>query len=169
MIKIMKPAAWIFISLSKALLKYEKKLKLFKKQTNQTHREYMAFLSIRMASFHQKMERWKALEGRDKKVWPQQVHSPELRLPSLPQRGAETQHILPELSGILELLWRGIPCWNTDKRATKCGFLICFFLPWDKQLFLHAEVQEWGAEMSNTSGSAAFRDCLCRENFVCYT
>lgn len=86
----MKTSTWIFIFLPKALLKYEKQLKLFKKQTNQTQWEYMAFLSIGMASFHQKKERWKALEGRDKKVWPQQEHSPELRLPLPPQQGAET-------------------------------------------------------------------------------
>lgn len=43
-----------------------------------------------MASFNHKVERGTALEGKNKKVWPQQVHSLELRLPSLPWRGAGT-------------------------------------------------------------------------------
>lgn len=52
MITILKTAAWIFISPLKVLAKYEKRSIVFlKKQTNQTHQEYMAFLSIRMASF----------------------------------------------------------------------------------------------------------------------
>lgn len=50
-----------------------------KKQTNQTHQEDTTFLSIMMASFNQKLERGKALEGRDRKAWPQQAHTSKLQ------------------------------------------------------------------------------------------
>lgn len=124
-----------------------------------------------MASFNHKLERGKALKGRDKKVWPQRRTRQSCRLPSLPWRGAErAAHPMLALGGFetFNLFCGEIPHGNTGKGAAKHWFVICYFLHRNKQLFLHAEIQEWGAKMRNVSGTTAFRDCFCRGYFVSY-
>lgn len=124
-------------------------------KTNQTHQEYTGFLRLRMASFNQKLERRKALGGRDK--------SPSAA-------GAQAAHPTSawRVFKALHSLCAEIPRQNADKRA-KCCFVICYFLHRQVPVF---SMQKYGSRMGvkvrNASGTTALGDCLCRGYFASY-
>lgn len=145
--------------------------RVFWKQTTQPHQEYLAFLSVRMASFNPKVDKGKALKGKRQEGLTSEAHTPKLKaaLVSL-ARGRDSSTSRFSCGGFetLNLLCGEIPHGNAGKGATKHWFVICYFLHRDKQLYLHAETQEQGAKMRNINGTTAFRDCFCTGYFVSY-
>lgn len=103
MIKIMKTTAWIFIFLPKVLLKYEKSSSFLKnKQTRHPKSTWHSFLS----GWPHLIRKWK-----EEKHWKEETRKSDLSqctapssgCPHCPNKGQRQQHILLELSGILQL------------------------------------------------------------------
>ena len=104
----------------------------FWKQTNETHQEYVAFLSIRLASFHQQLERGKALEGRDKQARPQWAHAPKLQAAlASPARGRDSTascfSFLIFKETLKLTLWRNpmLQHWQKSNTVLLCVLLLC--------------------------------------------